>query len=182
MSGDIFSDKVLALLHETTRANDGSNRKIVTGRVQTALIPVEIFDPLCAELNDLLKGQKDTYHERRLIATDGQIRAIAAKCEACDLCKTCSGEHYTYSRDFDKSFPPGQEKCFAFLEKEGQKLRAEPCTLCEEHDLMLRKAHGSTAKARSVESRLHVSLQQLYAKRKQLFDTYEVSVHVFPAV
>lgn len=182
MSANPFGDKVFALLHETSRAKDGSNKKIPTGHVQAALIPIEIFDPLCAELDALLKDQKDTYHERLLIVSDGQIRDIAAKCEMCDLCMTCSGSHYSYSRDFDKSFPPGQEKCFAFLEKEGRKLRSEPCALCEEHDLMLRKARGSVAKARNVESRINVALQQLYAERKLLFDTYAVSVHVFPVV
>lgn len=176
--------KVLALLHESKMTNCGANncstaKKAYTGHVQAALIPEVDFLPLCEEIEDCLKRQKEAYRGKVKILTMGQVREIAASCDICDLCMTCAGKHYTYSRDFDKTFPPGQEKCFAFLEKSGRKKRDKPCELCPEHDELLRKTRGSTARARSVESKLRTELQQLYARRKLLFDTHDVSIKVF---
>lgn len=183
MSNRLQEGKTLALLHTAVTSNCAKcsePKKVLTGKVKTALIPEEDFVPLCEAIDGVMAELRECARNRQGLVTEGQLQRMAAECQACDLCVVCAGKHYTYSRDFDKTWPPGQKKCFAFLMKAGRFIKDTPCKLCVAHETGLRKARGDRSRALSAESKLRTQLQKLYAQRQLLFDEHDVTVHVFP--
>lgn len=188
-----FSTHTLVVIHERAevvkcdgtapRCHNGPCAGNCNGRCthRVGFVPTLIVDDLCRRIAGVKTELKAIKSDRREIVSHGGIRDIAKLCSDCNLCKVCAGDHRRYSRDFGKCWPPGQEKCFAFLSKGGAPLRPAPCKLCDAHDALLRESDHRTAKANSAASKAKTKLRALYAERRALVEQHPIDTRMFEA-
>lgn len=186
-----FSTHTVVVIHERALEVkcDGTARRCTSGPCSgycngrcgqlVGFVPTLALNDLVSRIDAVKEELREISRGKRQILSEGAIRGFAKECADCNLCKVCAGGHRRYSRDFKKCWPPGQDKCFAFLSKGGKPIRESPCALCEIHDKMLRDARRSSNASRTDHSRAQNKLRSLYAERRALVEGHPVDHSIF---
>ncbi len=176
MSRQVNAFQTLAVLPEQIMVN---GQPKATGKVFVALVPNEEFQKLCDDLDQKNTDLRETLSSRQQLVTSGEVRTMSAECAGCNLCLVCAGKHRTYSKDFNRTWPPGQDRCFVNMTKSGRPLRDEPCKLCDTHDELLRRSEGDRRRSISAASKLKTEIQRIKGLRSLMFEEFAVDSYQF---